>query len=112
VLPLTAPGQRRDWVHVDDVVHGCLLAATAEELPPGQVLNLGTGVQTANEELVALAEQVTGRAVRTLLGAHPGRGWDARSWVCDPALAGRLLGWQPAVDLRTGLARTWAAGGS
>jgi nucleoside-diphosphate-sugar epimerase len=109
VLPLTGPGQRRDWVHVDDVVRGCLLAATADALPPGQVLNLGTGVQTANEELVALAEQVTGRPVRTQVGAHPGRSWDASSWVCDPALAGRLLGWSPALDLRTGLARTWAA---
>jgi nucleoside-diphosphate-sugar epimerase len=94
---------------VDDVVRGCLLAAGADGLPPGQVLNLGTGVQTANEELVALAEQVTGRPVRTQVGAHPGRSWDTGSWVCDPALAGRLLGWQPAVDLRTGLARTWAA---
>jgi nucleoside-diphosphate-sugar epimerase len=111
VLPLTGPGQRRDWVHVDDVVQACLLAAAADGLPPGQVLNVGTGTQTANEELVALAEQVTGRPIRTEVGAHPGRGWDTGSWVCDPSLAGRLLGWHPTVDLRTGLARTWAADG-
>lgn len=111
VLPLTGPGQRRDWVHVDDVVEACLLAAGADDLPPGQVLNVGTGVQTANEELVALAEQVTGRTIRTQVGAHPGRSWDAASWACDPSLAGQLLGWTPRADLRAGLARTWAAGG-
>ena len=111
VLPLTGPGQRRDWVHVDDVVQACLLAAAADELPPGQVLNVGTGVQTANEELVALAEQVTGRSIRTEPGAHPGRSWDTASWVCDPARAGELLGWRPTVDLPTGLARTWATDG-
>ncbi len=109
VLPLTAPGSRRDWVHVDDVVEACLLAAAADDLPPGQVLNVGTGVQTANEELVALAAEVTGREVRTAVGAHEGRSWDAASWVADPALARTLLGWEPRLDLRTGLARTWAA---
>ena len=110
-LPLTVPGQRRDWVHVDDVVSACLLAAAADDLPPGQVLNVGTGVQTANEELVALASEVTGRPIRTVVGAHPGRSWDAASWVCDPSLARSLLGWEPRLDLRAGLAATWAAGG-
>lgn len=108
-LPLTAPGQRRDWVHVDDVVEACLRAALADDLPAGQVLNVGTGVQTANEELVALVEQVTGREIRSCVGAHPGRSWDAASWVADPSLARALLGWEPEVDLREGLARCWAA---
>lgn len=110
-VPLTGPGQRRDWVHVDDVVAACVLAAAADDLPAGQVLNLGTGVQTANEELVALAAQVTGREIRTRVGAHPGRSWDASSWVCDPSLARELIGWEPLLDLRAGLAATWAAGG-
>jgi UDP-glucose 4-epimerase len=43
VLPLTAPGARRDWVHVDDVVDACVRAAQADDLPPGSVLNVGTG---------------------------------------------------------------------
>jgi UDP-glucose 4-epimerase len=109
VLPLTAAGSRRDWVHVDDVVEACLRAALADDLPAGQVLNIGTGVQTSNEELVALAAEVTGRTITTAVGAHPGRSWDAASWVCDPSLARRLLGWEAATDLREGLARTWAA---
>jgi nucleoside-diphosphate-sugar epimerase len=107
-LPLTAPGQRRDWVYVDDVVEACVRAALADDLPPGQVLNVGTGVQTANEELVAVAEQVTGWPIRTRVGAHPGRSWDAASWVADPSLARELLGWAPQVDLRDGLGRCWA----
>ena len=110
-LPLTGPGQRRDWVHVADVVDACVRAAAADDLPPGQVLNVGTGVQTANEELVALVAEVTARRIRTRVGAHPGRSWDASSWVCDPSLARDLLDWQPALDLRSGLAATWAAGG-
>jgi hypothetical protein len=50
-------------------------------------------------------------AGRSAPGGRPPRARLGRaSWVCDPALAGRLLGLAPALDLRTGLARTWAAG--
>lgn len=108
-LPLTGPGRRRDWVYVDDVVEACVRVAAADHLPPGQVLNAGTGRQVANEELVAEVGRVTGRPVATVTGGHPGRGWDAPSWVCDPALARILLGWEAKVDLADGLARCWEA---
>jgi len=109
VLPLTGPGLRRDWVFVSDVVEACVRAAKADDLPAGQVLNIGTGRQVANEELVGEVARTTGRPVRVETGAHPGRDWDATSWVCDPALAGRLLGWRAEIDLPEGLARCWAA---
>ena len=109
VLPLTAPGSRRDWVHVDDVADACLRAAAADDLPGGTVLNVGTGRQTANEELVAVAERATGRRIRTDVGAHPGRSWDTGSWVSDPSRATALLGWQPVVGLEDGLRRCWEA---
>jgi nucleoside-diphosphate-sugar epimerase len=108
-LPLTDGGRRRDWIYVDDVVEACLKVATADHLPPGQILNVGTGRQATNEELVAEVERVTGRAVRVAVGEHPGREWDAASWVCDPSLARELLGWEAKVDLADGLARCWAA---
>lgn len=110
VLPMTAPGMRRDWVHVDDVVEACVRAALADQLPAGQILNIGTGRQVANEELVAMVERVSGRAVRVAPGAHPGCPWDTSSWVSDPSLARDLLGWEAEVSLEDGLARCWAAG--
>jgi nucleoside-diphosphate-sugar epimerase len=109
VLALTAPGMRRDWIHVDDVVEACVRAALADHLPAGQVLNIGTGRQVANEELVAVVERVSGRGVQVAVGGHPGRSWDTGSWVCDPSLAADLLGWEAKVDLEEGLARCWAA---
>ena len=105
VLPMTAPGMRRDWIHVDDVVEACVRAALADHLPPGQVLNIGTGRQTANEELVAAVERVTGRPVRVAARAHPGCPWDTGSWVCDPSLAADRHGWEAKIDLEEGLRR-------
>jgi nucleoside-diphosphate-sugar epimerase len=108
-VPLPSRVSRRDWVWVGDVVDACVCAALADELPGGTVLNIGTGVQTATEELVATAERVTGRPIATAPGAHPGRAWDTADWVSDPRAAARALGWTPTVDLAEGLARTWAA---
>jgi nucleoside-diphosphate-sugar epimerase len=108
-VPLPARLSRRDWVWVGDVVDACLRAAADDTLPPGVVLNIGTGVQTSTEELVGTAAAATGRPIATAAGAHPGRDWDTADWVCDPTAARRLLGWTPTVDLAEGLARTWAA---
>ena len=107
-LSLTAPGRCRDWVFVDDVVEACVRAAGAEGLAPGQVLNIGTGCQVANEELVAEVGRVTGRTIEVSFD-HPGRVWDAANWVCDPSLARRLLGWEAMVNLAEGLGRCWEA---
>ncbi len=109
-VPLPAAVSRRDWVWVGDVVDACVRAALADDLAPGAVLNIGTGVQTSVEDLVAAAERVTGRPIATAAGAHPGRGWDTADWVCDPRAARTALGWTPTVDLADGLGRTWAAG--
>jgi nucleoside-diphosphate-sugar epimerase len=108
-VPLPPRLSRRDWVWVGDVVDACVRAAQDQTLPNGTVLNIGTGVQTSTEQLVAVAEHVTGRPIATSPGAHPGRDWDTADWVADPSAARRLLGWEPTVDLAEGLARTWAA---
>lgn len=108
IVPLPPRTSRRDWVWVGDVVDACVRAAEAADLPPGLVLNIGTGVQTSTEELVETAATVTGRPIATAAGALANRHWDAPDWVCDPAAAHRLLGWRPSVDLAEGLSRTWA----
>jgi nucleoside-diphosphate-sugar epimerase len=108
-VPLPARLSRRDWVWVGDVVEACVLAASDDGLAPGVVLNIGTGVQSSTEELVAIAERVTGQPIRTEAGAHPNRDWDTADWVCDRTAAREALGWKPTVDLAEGLARTWAA---
>jgi nucleoside-diphosphate-sugar epimerase len=108
-VPLPVRLSRRDWVWVGDVVDACVRAALDDALPPGVVLNIGTGVQTSTEELVACAARVVGHPIATVPGAHPGRDWDTADWVSDPSAARRLLGWAPTVDLAEGLARTRAA---
>jgi nucleoside-diphosphate-sugar epimerase len=106
-MALTAPGYRRDWVFVDDVVDACLRALTAEGVA-GEVINIGSGEARSNEEVVDLVREITGRELSVRIGAHPARAWDNPFWIADISKAHRLLGWEPRHTLREGLERTVA----
>jgi len=106
-LPLTAPGIRRDWVYVGDLVEACLRAACSREAL-GELVHIGSGRSWANEEVVASVEAAVGRPVQVRVGACPPRPWDQENWVADIAKARAILGWEPRHDLRAGLARTVA----
>ena len=108
-LPLTAPGYRRDLVYVEDVVECCLLAVT-RDLAPGEVINVGTGRQWANEEVAAAVARACGRPLRTRAHAYPAHPSDTACWVADPSHAESTLGWRARYDLDHGLRRTvaWA----
>ena len=104
---LTTADPRRDFVHADDVTAGLLLAAECEEAA-GLDFNLGSGIETSTRELVALAEQVTGRSLRIDPAPFPERPSDRAHWSADISQAQKVLGWAPAIDLREGLADLWA----
>jgi nucleoside-diphosphate-sugar epimerase len=104
-LPLTAPGLRRDFVFVADVAEACLEAAVRPAIE-GEVINVGSGRQVANEELVAEVERAVGRPLRIAPGTYPAHAADRGCWVADIAKARRLLGWTPRHDLAAGLAET------
>lgn len=100
-------GPRRDFTFVTDTVDGFCRAATAD-LPPGQVVQLGTGHAVSIRELVHLALDVTGSSAEVV--EDPDRVRPPPSEVqillSDPQRALELLGWRPTVDLVTGLRST------
>jgi len=105
-LPLTLPGLRRDWVFVQDVVDACLRAAFAERAL-GEGINVGTGTQWSNEEVVEAVAAVTDRRIDTRPGVFPSRPTDCGCWVADVTKARELLGWEPRHTLRDGLQKTY-----
>ena len=95
--------QTRDYVCVDDVV-GALIAAGQEEGLDGEVINIGSGVETSVNELIALIEEVTGREAYVLYNEEHSGG--VRRMVADVEKAGRLLSFRPRQSLQEGLRRT------
>jgi UDP-glucose 4-epimerase len=82
----------RDYVHVDDLADAHIAAMT--RLTPRQpiVCNLGTGRGFSVKEIIATAEQVTGKPVKVRYG--PRRAGDAVALYADPSRAKKLLGWE------------------
>jgi len=108
--------QTRDYLFVGDVVHANLLATEASLPPatnaaqagPGEgiaILNIGTGVEASVNDLVGMFRHLAGGAVSWRHG--PPRPGEQRRSALDCSLAKRLLRWESATNLRTGLARTF-----
>lgn len=105
-VPVFGDGeQRRDFTYVDDVV-AANLAAADHDVAPGTVVNVAGGCLATVNEVVAVLGRLLGSEVRVRrLPAQPG---DAAVTSGSREAAARLLGWEPWVDLTTGLARQLA----
>ena len=103
--PLVGPDVARDYVHIDDAVEACILAASRPDQEPGAVYNVGTGVQTTLAEAVEVARRVLGIEATPQWGSMPPRTWDTAVWVSDPRRIQAALGWQPAGDFGAGFTR-------
>lgn len=93
--------QVRDFTHVSDVARATIAAADLP-LPPGLVLNVGSGRPIALLDVIGLVEEHLGRAVP--LVAVPAAAGDPRRTAADHRLATRWLGWHPEVEIVDGLA--------
>ncbi len=92
--------QTRDYVYVDDVVSAMLAASTAEGINQ-MVINVGSGMETSVYDLVQLVTSVTGGKPEVINNLRSDRG-PARLWG-DLTLARKMLNYQPAIPLETGL---------
>lgn len=100
-------GQTRDFTYVDNVVLANELAATQPaDRASGQVVNVGAGERTSILDLVRLVGEVTGRPVQ--VEHQPPRAGDVRDSLASLERARRVLGYEPPVSLREGIARLWA----
>lgn len=97
--------QTRDFVHVDDVV-GANLLAMDRHLPPGIVINVGTGRCVTIRELFAHMAKEVGFDGSPAMA--PTRAGDVMDSVASISRARDLLGYEPCCDLELGLGRTLA----
>jgi UDP-glucose 4-epimerase len=96
-------GQTRDFVYVEDVVEGLVMAATAADVDR-RVINVGTGHETSVNDLAALVARVTDQEVDLL--HSPAESGGVSHLCADVSVARRLLGYEPCVDLAQGLRLT------
>jgi nucleoside-diphosphate-sugar epimerase len=97
--------QSRDFTFVHNAVHANLLAARRLEPIGGDVINVGCGGQVTVNELARQVCEMLGRP--DLKPAHqPERAGDLKHSFADLRRAHVLLGYEPVVDLASGLRET------
>lgn len=98
----------RDYIHVTDLADAHVRALRHTECNQGfSAFNLGTGTGISINELIAVAQEVTGRTVPFSYGSR--REGDPPALVADPMLACGTLGWRARhSDLHNILSTAWA----
>ncbi len=100
--------QLRDFTYIDDCVEALLLAAL-HPAAVGQIFNLG-GLEVINlRDLAALVVEIAdGGSFEIIPYPADRKPIDIGDYYADDRRIRQMLGWQPQVDLRVGLARTIA----
>ncbi len=102
-LALTHGEQRRDLIHIDDVVqaYDCILEQR-DNFAASDALDVGSGEAITMRSFVELVKEVTGASTKLDFGAVPYRFNEAMLCVAD---TGRLrdLGWRQEVSLIDGV---------
>lgn len=93
--------QRREFTYVSDVVDATIAAAAVTE--HAAVVNVGGGTTVSMVDLIDMAQEATGNPVP--VSVAPTQLGDVTVTEADLTLARTLLGYQPKVDLRTGISR-------
>jgi UDP-glucose 4-epimerase len=100
--------QVRDFVYVDDAADA-FLRAGASDACNGQVFNVGGSEPTSHLDLVKLLIELSERGTYRLVDWPPEKKViDIGSFYADSSRFRALVGWNPCVTLRDGLARTLA----
>ena len=95
--------QTRDYVYVKDVAAANLLAVKKDYT--GEI-NIGTGIETDVNNLFDILKKTAGRQELKEVHAPAKEGEQIRS-VLSYKKAQAILGWEPKVELKTGLAQTY-----
>jgi dTDP-glucose 4,6-dehydratase len=105
-LPVYGDGLHvRDWLYVDD--HCRALWAAFTRGRPGEVYNIGGGMELPNIELVRLLLRLLDRP-ESLIQPVPDRPGHDRRYAIDNTKAQGELQWQPQVEFAQGLQQTVA----
>nr|MBI5456058.1 NAD(P)-dependent oxidoreductase [Candidatus Levybacteria bacterium] len=100
---VTKESVKRDFVFIDDLVSAFHKTLTTP-LNPGEIINIGTGKQYSNKEIVKKIEKIL--KLKLKLGTFPKRAWDTDNWVANNQKARKVLKWNPKYSIDQGLKKT------
>src|SRR4029077_279592 len=93
---------RREFLHVDDLAEACVFLL--EHYSDSRHINVGTGVDSTIRELAELIAEVVGFNGSFVFDSSKPDGTPRK---CTDVSRLKRLGWEPTIDLETGLRTTY-----
>lgn len=92
-----------DFIYINDFVRGIDLVLQQWNLPSGEIVNFGSGIQTSNFDLHDIWVKVTSNGHAPVAKvAELSKAFENKVWVCDIAKSFKL-GFECEYDLETGI---------
>jgi len=98
------PNAVHDWIDVEDVVEGILSLSSHSARG---IFQLGNGIETTNQQVLDLVEEVTGKKVKVNL-VDSMRSYDTDYWL-STNFKSRGWGWLPKKTLKQSIQEQWEA---
>lgn len=105
-IPITlAPHAMHDWVYIHDFLNGVDVCINNIDKLQGDVVNIGTGKEHTNREVVSILEKISKRTLEKDI-VKSMRDYDGEHWFANIAKI-HSMGWKPLYTLEEGLTNTY-----
>lgn len=102
-----SPEPKHDWIYIQDFLDGVSMVVNHIEQVKGQAVNIGTGKQYSNLEVVKELERVSGKTLNLdPFGDKIMRNYDTTNWVAHINIL-KSFNWKPRFTLSSGLKRVY-----
>ena len=92
-----------DFIYIDDFVRGIDILCRYENLPRGEIVNFGSGVQYSNFEINDIFKNITGRDAPIEKKQTLAKMFESNFWVCDTSYAWQKYKFKTQTDIHTGI---------
>jgi len=92
-----------DFIYIDDFIRGIDMVIKNDNLPPGEIFNFGSGIQTSNFELLKKFEDIVGLTAPIEKIDELNKPFESTTWVADMIHTYKTLSYQPQFDLDQGI---------
>lgn len=96
----------RDFVYIDDVVDAYFKTVKYKKNIAGEIINIGSGIQTSVEDIVKILQKVTKNSLDISWNNKIIR-YESNVWRANITKAKNLIKWSPQYKIRDGLEKTY-----
>jgi len=92
-----------DFIYINDFVRGIDTIVNTGNKPLGDIINLGSGVQYSNQEVLNLFEQITGKTAPVEVVPSMAKDFESEVWLCNTTYAKERYGFETTYTLEQGI---------